>query len=90
MTVPVNVAAWKRSNAAPTATVTVGAPNPTTGAVLGRIVATDVEGDPLSYSTTSNPTKGTVAVTVNGSFTYTPTATARHGRGKQLGGRPPT
>ena len=79
VTVPVNVAAWKRSNTAPTATVTVGAPNPTTGAVLGRVVATDVEGDPLSYSTTSTPAKGTVALAANGSFTYTPTATARHG-----------
>ena len=79
VTVPVNVSAWKRYNTAPTATVTVGAPNPTTGVVLGRVVATDAESDPLSYSTTSSPAKGAVAVAANGSFTYTPTATARHG-----------
>ena len=41
----------------------------------GTIIATDADGDTLSY-TYSTPSKGTVAETTAGSYTYTPTANA--------------
>ena len=78
VTVPVNVTAWRQYNTGPAATVTVGSPNATTGVVVGRVVATDTEGDTLTYSAPSSTGKGTVAVATNGAFTYTPTASARH------------
>ena len=78
VTVPVNVAAWKKYNTDPTATYSVGAPDPTTGAVIGQINAIDAEGDPLTYAATSAPAKGSVAFTADGGFTYTPTPDARH------------
>lgn len=77
VTVPVNVTAWKKYNTAPTATVSVGEPNPTTGAVTGKIDAVDAENDPLTYSADS-PAKGSVTFTADGGFTYTPTAVASH------------
>ncbi|MGV1004873.1 MAG: Ig-like domain-containing protein [Candidatus Nanopelagicales bacterium] len=78
VSVPVNVAAWKKYNTAPTATYSLGSPDPTTGVVLGQIDATDAENDPLTYSATSAPTKGSVTFTADGGFTYTPTPDARH------------
>lgn len=48
-----------------------------TGRVTGRISATDADGDRLTYAGMTTA-KGTVAVTTLGSFTYTPTAAARH------------
>ncbi len=76
-TLPVNVAAWKRYNTAPTATYTTGEPDATTGAVRGQVDAVDPDGDPLTYSATS-PAKGSVTFTAGGAFTYTPTPDARH------------
>lgn len=35
-------------------------------------VATDVDGDPLSYGVGSQPTNGTVTINPNGTYTYTP------------------
>lgn len=78
MTVGVNVAAWKKYNTDPTASYNVGSPDPMTGAVLGQIYATDAENDPLTYSATTPPAKGSVSFTADGGFTYTPTDTARH------------
>lgn len=77
VTIPVNVAAWKKYNTAPTATYTAGSPDPTTGIVTGQIYAIDAENDPLSYSAIS-PAKGAVTLTADGGFTYTPTPDARH------------
>jgi len=77
VTVPVNVVAWKKYNTDPTATYAAGSPDPTTGAVLGQIYAVDAENDPLTYSAT-NPARGSVTVTADGAFTYTPTPDARH------------
>lgn len=54
----------------------VDAPN-TAGVVTGRLTATDSNGDTLTYTATK-PTYGTVVVNPDGSFTYTPTAVARH------------
>ena len=51
----------------------VGSPNAQTGVVTGSIVASDPDGNPLSYTVTAPPTYG--SVTLNGaSFTYTPSA----------------
>jgi len=67
------------SNNAPIAgTPTVGTPNPSTGIVVGQVNATDPDGDTLTYSGPATTSKGTVLVNSNGSFTYTPTPTARH------------
>ncbi|MFP5478009.1 MAG: Ig-like domain-containing protein, partial [Gammaproteobacteria bacterium] len=41
--------------------------------VTGKVVATDVDGDNLSYAKGSNPAHGTVVVNADGSYTYTPT-----------------
>lgn len=46
--------------------------SPVITAVLGN--DTDVDGDPLSVTSASTPTHGTVSINPNGSITYTPTA----------------
>lgn len=56
-------------------------PNATTGAVTGTVTASDPNGDAITYKATTS-TKGTVAITTAGVFTYTPTATARHAAAK--------
>ena len=49
------------------------------GAVTGLVVASDADGDTLSYGGSTTTTKGSVIVTpVSGGFIYTPTAAARH------------
>ncbi|WP_319437134.1 Ig-like domain-containing protein [Mycobacterium sp. RTGN5] len=48
------------------------------GKVTGTVAATDPDGDSLSYSRTTAPSKGAVVVNADGSFTYTPTVDARH------------
>ena len=42
------------------------------------MTATDANGDTLTYRISTNPTKGTAVAATNGTFTYTPTATARY------------
>jgi VCBS repeat-containing protein len=42
--------------------------------VDGQIIASDADGDPLTYAITSAPTNGTVTINPNGSYTYTPNA----------------
>jgi VCBS repeat-containing protein len=42
------------------------------------VTATDANGDTLTYRISTNPTKGTAVVATNGTFTYTPTVTARY------------
>ena len=77
-TVPVTVAAWQQTNSAPTATVTVGAADPTTGEVLGRVVGSDPEGDTLTYSAPETTAKGSVTIDAGtGEFAYFPDASAR-------------
>jgi YVTN family beta-propeller protein/VCBS repeat-containing protein len=58
--------------------ITEGAPDPSTGAVTGAVTATDLDQDPLTYTVTGAPTKGSLVLNPGGTFTYTPTATARH------------
>ena len=65
------------SNAAPTATTSIGAPNNYTGIVAGSVSGTDPDGDPLTYSVATPAARGSVIVNADGSFTYTPTNAAR-------------
>jgi YVTN family beta-propeller protein/VCBS repeat-containing protein len=75
----VHVVSLTPPNARPTAgTPTKGTPSTSTGAVTGTVGVTDPDGDPLSYNVSSPPSKGKVVVNANGTFTYTPTAAARH------------
>ncbi len=50
----------------------VGTPDPQSGEVTGTIVASDPDGDDLTYTVTSAPVHGTVSVEPDGSFTYMP------------------
>ena len=47
-------------------------------AATGTLAASDVDGNPLTYSIVANGTKGTAAITnaATGAFTYTPNANA--------------
>ena len=55
----------------------LGNPDPTTGAVNGRVVATDPEGARLTYALLTRPTEGGLTFSSTGVFTYTPTAAQR-------------
>jgi len=53
--------------------------NPGTGVVSGRVVATDPDGDTVTYSgPTTSTLGGTVVLNSDGTFTYTPTSAIRH------------
>lgn len=66
------------ANTAPVAgTPTVGDPDPVSGVVSGSIVAADADGDPLGFTAPVLSAKGTVTIGPTGSFSYTPSATAR-------------
>jgi YVTN family beta-propeller protein/VCBS repeat-containing protein len=52
--------------------------NPSTGALTGDLGVVDFDGDPLTYVVNTKPTKGTLVLNTNGTYTYTPTASARH------------
>lgn len=56
----------------------VGVPNSSTGVVTGTVSATDADNDSLTFSGSQSTAKGSVVVNSNGTFTYTPTASARH------------
>ena len=77
--VPVSIVATGSTNSPPVAgTPVVGTPNATTGVVTGQIVASDPDGDTLTYSAPTTTAKGAVTINaVSGAFTYTPTAAAR-------------
>lgn len=49
-----------------------------TGVISGATGVTDADGDPLAVTVLTGPTKGTVTFGTDGTFTYTPTAAARH------------
>jgi YVTN family beta-propeller protein len=65
------------ANSAPTVAPVVGSPDQATGAVQVSLNATDVEGNPLTYAVTSQPTGGSVVASSNGVFTYTPSVASR-------------
>ncbi|MFM8597971.1 MAG: Ig-like domain-containing protein [Mycobacterium sp.] len=73
VTVPITPA-----NTNPTATASVNAPNAATGVVTGRVTGSDADGDVLSYTAPAASAKGTLVIAPGGTFTYTPTAAARH------------
>lgn len=52
--------------------------NPATGAMTGKVGVVDFDGDPLIYQLTVKPGKGKLVLNANGTYTYTPTAAARH------------
>lgn len=52
--------------------------NPATGALSGTVGVVDFDGDPLTYVVNTKPTKGTLVLKPDGTYTYTPTAAARH------------
>jgi VCBS repeat-containing protein len=58
-------------------TVTIGAPAAGNGAIKGSLIASDPDGDKMSFSGSMKTAKGRVSVSSNGTFTYTPTAAAR-------------
>ncbi len=62
-------------NSVPDAPVATGASkNAITGRdTTGQLVATDGDGDTLTYAKVADPTKGVVVVTTAGAYTYTPT-----------------
>lgn len=68
------------SNRAPTTgTPSIDTPDPRTGAVRGTVDAVDPDGDRITYRReTITTAKGVLTIGSTGSFTYTPTAAARH------------
>ncbi|MCG7595837.1 Ig-like domain-containing protein [Mycobacterium sp. PSTR-4-N] len=82
LTVRVGIAPLGGENHAPVdGSFTAGTPNVFTGKVTGSVTATDPDQDPLSYSGTELTPKGSVVVNADGTFTYTPSAAARHQAG---------
>ncbi|MHA0287927.1 Ig-like domain-containing protein [Mycobacterium sp. C3-094] len=82
LTVRVGIAPLGGDNHAPVdGTFSAGSPNVFTGKVTGTVTATDPDQDPLSYSGTGLTPKGSVVVNADGTFTYTPSAAARHQAG---------
>ncbi|WP_231582729.1 Calx-beta domain-containing protein [Pedobacter sp. BMA] len=59
-------------NDAPVATTPVNVNTLKNTPVNGSIIATDVDGDPLTYTVGTPPANGTVVVNPDGTFTYTP------------------
>jgi VCBS repeat-containing protein len=65
--------------APPPGTPTIGTPDPTSGAVTGSLGFP--AGDGLTFTTTE-PSRGAVIVTTDGTYTYTPTQSARQAAGE--------
>lgn len=63
-------------NNLPTGYAVVGRPDPTTGVVIGSVIGSDADNDPLIYSGSVTTVKGAVIVTAAGVFTYAPTSQA--------------
>ena len=66
------------ANEAPTGAAHVDGPDPSTGSVSGMITGFDPDGDVLIYRGPTSTLKGSVVVNADGTFTYTPTATAQY------------
>ena len=66
------------ANLRPEVAAPTGTGDAITGQVIGSTGVTDGDGDPLAITVLTKPTKGTIAFRADGTFTYTPTATARH------------
>jgi hypothetical protein len=68
-------------NSAPTLNPTAYSEDPTTGVITGDLGGADADGDVLTYTITSEPTHGTLAVADNGTYTYTPDLATSHSGG---------
>ncbi len=82
------VVTYKRGNTAPVAITnpSVGTANPNNGAITGAVNIKDWDGDPLTYTTISGPTRGSVGFNpVAGTYTYTPTQAARNAAAQNPG-----
>ena len=55
--------------------------NDSSGVVNGTLEVDDLDNDALTYTTGTQPTKGTVVVRQDGTWTYTPHASDRHAAG---------
>lgn len=66
------------ANQRPTVAAATGTGNAVTGQVIGTTGVTDGDGDTLTITVIAKPTKGTITFGADGTFTYTPTASARH------------
>lgn len=66
------------ANLRPEVTAPTGTGNAVTGQVIGSTGVTDGDDDPLTITVLTKPTKGTITFRPDGTFTYTPTAAARH------------
>ena len=81
------MAALTAPNSAPTVPPQpIGVPNPVTGVVVGTVIATDTDGNALTYAVVTGPAKGTVELNpATGANTYTPTQLARLDAGTTAG-----
>lgn len=76
------------SNSAPSVGVQpTGIPNSATGIVNGQVIASDADGNPLTYSVTGTSANGgSVAInSATGAYTYTPSPAARLAAGATTG-----
>ncbi len=77
-TVAVTVTATGPANNPPTVSFALTGSSAATGVVTGMVVASDADGDTLSYGGSTTTAKGSVIVdSASGAFTYTPTTIAR-------------
>ena len=67
-------------NNAPVITnVTVGAPDSASGVIGGAVTAGDADGDAIAFTGSTTTATGAIfVINPDGTFTYTPTAQARH------------
>lgn len=65
------------ANSTPTGSADINAPDGTNGVVTGMVLGADTDGDGLTYSGSTVTAKGTVVVSADGRFTYSPNETAR-------------
>lgn len=88
-----SVARWLANTANPggipkVQTTSIGAPDPETGVVAGRVLFTTASGAPVTYRVSTDPTQGTATINPDGSYSYTPLQSTRLGAPE--GGAPVT
>ena len=84
---PLVVAVTITPNKAPISPDVTGVKSNSSGVVTGKVTATDPDNDALKYGVVSTKTaKGTVKITSSGTFTYTPSAAARHAASSLMAG----
>jgi len=79
VTVALTIAPVNNAPVAGAPAYTLGEPDPASGTVAGALHVTDPDLDVLAYAVTTGPVSGVVVLNPSdGTFTYTPTPTARH------------